>query len=287
MKTARDYEDPYDSEPQGPGPSFRLPTLHSTTRALVWVIGVLGVLCLTVGDLSLVRPVYELLALDPERWRSWFPFVPVWQLLTYGLLHATGDPFHLLINVLVLYQFGSLFEGVVGPRRMAAWMALSVAAGGVAQLAYLLISGSNAPTVGFSGAVMFLLVAMATLQPNMPVYFFIVRLRLVTLAMILIALDLYRVVMALKGQGGNVAFAVHLTGAALAFFAVRRHWIWIDPAASWRARVEARQESSRANDEQRLDELLQRIHRDGIGSLTGRERDFLRRMSSRRGGDRL
>ena len=39
-----------------------------------------------------------------------------------------------------------------------------------------------------------------------------------------------------------------------------------------------------ALDEERLDQLLERIHKDGISSLTASERDFLRRMSARRGG---
>jgi hypothetical protein len=60
--------------------------------------------------------------------------------------------------------------------------------------------------------------------------------------------------------------------------------VWIDPIAELESRREARAVASREDDERRLDALLERIHREGIGSLSARERDFLKRMSARRGG---
>ena len=38
---------------------------------------------------------------------------------------------------------------------------------------------------------------------------------------------------------------------------------------------------SAEDDRRKLDQLLQQIHQQGIGSLTKREKDFLKRMSSR------
>lgn len=283
MKTARDWDEPFEGEPSGPGP-IGLPPPRTVTRALLWGLGVIGVIGFLAGDVGLGRRVYETLALNPVQWREWFPFVPLWQLATYGALHSTSDPMHLLFNLLALYGFGSLFEGVFGARRMAWWFAAAVVIGGVAQLAYNLAVGANAPTVGASGAVMFLIVAMATIQPNLPVFFLIIRMRLRTLALILVALDLLRVVWAIKGAGGDVAFVVHLCGAALGFFGVRRSWMWLDPLAELRTRRQAREVVTREQEERRLDQLLERIHSEGIGSLSASEREFLKRMSSRRNG---
>lgn len=257
---------------------------REVTRVLLWSLGAIGVLGFLVGDTGIGRRVWETFALNPVQWREWFPFTPLWQLVTYGALHSTADPMHLLFNLLALYGFGSLFEGVFGPRRMALWFGAAVLVGGVTQLSYNLAVGALAPTVGASGAVMFLIVAMATLQPSLPVFFLIVRMRLVTLALILVALDLLRVVWALKGEGGDVAFVVHLSGAALGFAVVRWRWAWVDPLAELQARREAKQLASQVEDERRLDQLLERIHREGIGSLSERERAFLKRMSARRGG---
>jgi membrane associated rhomboid family serine protease len=285
MKTARDYDEPFEPESDsGGGPSFGLPPIRSVTRALLWTLGVIGVLGFLLGDMPGVRSVYTLLALDPVLWREWSPFFPVWQLVTYGFLHETSDPLHLLFNLLALYGFGSLFESSFGPRRMLWWFLAALAVGGVAQLLFSVLVGANALTVGASGAVLFLIVAVAVLQPNLPVFFLIVRLRLKTLALILVGIDVVRLVFALKGSSGNVAFVVHLAGAALGFLAVRQRWVWIDPIAELESRREARAVASREDDERRLDALLERIHREGIGSLSARERDFLKRMSARRGG---
>lgn len=257
---------------------------REVTRVLLWSLGAIGVLGFLLGDTGAGRRVWETLALNPYQWREWFPFAPVWQLVTYGAVHSTADPMHLLFNLLALYGFGTLFEGVFGPRRMALWFGAAVLVGGVMQLIYNLALGVLAPTVGASGAVMFLIVAMAVLQPNLPVFFLIVRMRLRTLAMLLVALDLLRVVWALKGAGGDVAFVVHLSGAALGYAAIRWRWVWLDPLAELQARREASVVASQVENERRLDQLLERIHREGIGSLSDRERAFLKRMSSRRGG---
>ncbi len=283
MKTARDWDEPFDEGPQS-GASMGLGPPREVTRILLWSLGVIGVLGFLVGDSGLGRRVWETLALNPIQWREWFPFVPLWQLVTYGAVHSTSDPMHLVFNLVALYGFGSLFEGVFGARRMALWFTAAIAIGGAAQLIYNLAVGALAPTVGASGAVLFLIVAMATLQPSLPVFFLIVRMRLRTLAMIFVGLDLLRVIWALKGAGGEVAFVVHLSGAALGFAAIRWRWVWLDPLAEIQARREARAVASQVEDERRLDQLLERIHREGIGSLSAREREFLKRMSSRRSG---
>jgi len=285
MKTARDYDEPFEPDSDsGGGPTFGLPPIRSVTRVLLWTLGVIGLLGFLAGDLPGVRSVYNLLALDPVLWSEWSPFFPVWQLVTYGFLHETRDPLHLLFNLLALYGFGSLFESSFGPRRMLWWFLAALAVGGVAQLLFSVLVGASALTVGASGAVLFLIVAVAVLQPNLPVFFLIVRLRLKTLALILVGVDVVRLVFALKGSSGNVAFIVHLAGAALGFLAVRQRWVWIDPLAELESRREARAVASREDDERRLDALLERIHKEGIGSLSAREREFLKRMSARRGG---
>jgi hypothetical protein len=38
------------------------------------------------------------------------------------------------------------------------------------------------------------------------------------------------------------------------------------------------------DDEERFDKLLERIHREGIGSLSDSDREFMRRVSQRKSG---
>jgi hypothetical protein len=56
----------------------------------------------------------------------------------------------------------------------------------------------------------------------------------------------------------------------------------MDPVERVQEHREASRERSAAEDAQKLDALLKQIHERGIGSLTKREREFLKRMSSRR-----
>ena len=85
-----------------------------------------------------------------------------------------------------------------------------------------------------------------------------------------------------EGGANNVSYSSHLAGAAYGFCAARFGWIWSDPLARLEARVEVRNESNRVDDARKLDELLQKINREGIQSLSTRERAFLKRMSARK-----
>jgi membrane associated rhomboid family serine protease len=267
----------------GGGFGLAFPALTSVTRALLWANGVtflvLFLLVRIPGGVG--EWLYEMLALQPAQWWNWFPLVPVWQLATYGFVHSLGDIFHLLFNLLALYFFGTMVEGAVGGRRFGLTYAVALLLGGLAQLAMGLVQiATETPvpgTLGASGAVMCMIVAAAVMQPNMRVIFILFPLRLRTLAIILVGIDVFRM---LSG-GSNVAWLVHLTGAAYGFLAVRRRWIWADPMAGWAQRREVR-EAERAQDEsRRVDQLLARIHEHGLQSLSAREKAFLKRVSAR------
>ena len=81
---------------------------------------------------------------------------------------------------------------------------------------------------------------------------------------------------------GNADFAISaMLAAAFGFFAARRGWIWKDPIQTLRNRrskIAAHQGELRGK---HLDDLLAKIHREGLGSLSQREKDFLKRMSGR------
>lgn len=260
-----------------------LPRVQDVTRVLLWTNGIAWLVTFLLVRFApqVGEPVLRVLRLDPDLWQAWFPFVPLWQLVTYGFLHAPLEVTHLLFNLLTLYFFGTALEGALGARRFLVHYVVALVLGGVIQLTLGLASiatgGEAYPTLGASGAVMAVLVAMATLQPNMQVIFILFPLRLRTLALILVGIDVFRM---LNG-GAGVAWAVHLAGAAYGFLAVRRGWIWIDPLEALarrraRAEVEARQDDAR-----RLDELLARIHDQGLNSLSEREKAFLKRVSKR------
>lgn len=264
-------------EPRGErGSGFGAGFSSSTmTRKLLWANGILFVLgLLLVRFTPIGEPIWTWLRLDPQTWYRGVP--ALWQLWTYGFLHDLGSPFHLLFNLLALHFFGTMLEARIGARRFLLQYMAALAFGALVHLSLAPWLGA-APVVGASGAVLYVVIACATLEPNAQVLFFFVPMPMKVMALILVGLDLFGV---LTG-GTRTASDVHLAGSALGFASVRLGWVHFDPAAWWSARREQRVVEGAANDEQRLDQLLQRIHREGIHSLSQRDKDFLSRMSKR------
>jgi membrane associated rhomboid family serine protease len=267
--------------PSGGGVSF--PPL---TPVVKWVLIVLGGIFLVQWILGLAAPeveyvLVEWLGLNHGMWFDAPPYFPVWQLLTYGLLH--GGFTHVLWNCLILYFFGTMVEGTVGSRRFAWFLAAGTIAGGVASVLLMEIVGATIPTIGASGAAVAATLAAATFHPRATMIFIFIPLPLWVFAVIVVARDFFPAVQILAGQGmPRVDHFAHIGGALFGFLAVRKNFIWVD----WGGRVELalkrRRERALADDEQELDELLARVGREGIQSLSPRERDFLKRMSERK-----
>jgi membrane associated rhomboid family serine protease len=81
-----------------------------------------------------------------------------WRLITSAFLHY--GPFHLLLNMLALYWFGSLLEQRIGSGRFLALYLVS----GLAGSAGALLWSPNAATVGASGAIFGILGAGLVLE---------------------------------------------------------------------------------------------------------------------------
>lgn len=227
-------------------------------------------------------PVEDFFAVTPDHWREWFPVLPVWQLLTYGFFHSTGDLMHILFNMLVLYFLGTMLEGIIGGRRFLPLYLVGIVAGGVGTLVTSLAMGESASTVGASAGVMAVVVATATMRPDTRIIFIFIPLTLKVFAMIYVGLDLFGSIQQMSGRGGGVAHFAHLAGAAWGFAAVKRGWVWRDPVQWVEEKRETRAKESKQADDQKVDELLERIHNQGIHSLSERERAFLKKVSKRR-----
>lgn len=277
----RDWQDA--PEPRGGGMGLAVPRMTSAVKVLVIanvaVYLVFFIFFEGVGSGLAKERALELFALSPAVWRDWFPFVPLWQLVTYAFLH--GDALHILYNMLGLYFLGTMLEGVIGARRFAAFYFAAIVLAGFMQLMVGLLF-SDAPILGASGGVLACVCAMATMRPATRIIFFIFPMTLRTLALIYVALDVLNLINLLKGGGSNVASMAHLTGAAFGFAAVRAGWIWHDPIALFSAARARRAGESEVESRERLDRLLAKIGREGIGALSGREKAFLKKMSKRR-----
>lgn len=276
-----------DSNQSGGGMQFAMPRITPMVKRILLA----NVAVFLIFNVILFKPTavdgggaYSILqrtfALTPSLWLEWFPLLPLWQLLTYGFMH--GGLGHIFMNLLMLFFLGTMLEEMVGGRRFLTFYFVTIVLAGFAQMMLGLILEEARPILGASGGVLGLVTAVATLRPQTRIIFIIVPLTLRTFALIYVGLDLYTQIMDLKGADSGVASFAHLTGAAIGYFSVRRGWIWSDPFErldSWRAGAAAQRE---ANTQERVDELLAKIAREGIQSLSGREQAFLKRVSKRR-----
>ena len=222
-------------------------------------------------------------------------FWQVWRYLTFQFLHDTGSLWHIALNMLGLYMFGTPLEQLWGLRR---FLRFYLSCGAIAGLVYVIagaILGNDTwvPLIGASGGVYGILLACAVLFPHFKVIivFFPVPIRLAAViifgGMILLTLH------SLKGGGwrpGEEAMdfwssVAHLGGAGMAAI-----WLWVIPRFGGMAQGAIRRASrgswqrkmQRQRDEQAdIDRILDKIRLEGLASLTRREKHTLKEATHR------
>jgi membrane associated rhomboid family serine protease len=223
------------------------------------------------------------MGVTPNMWLIEAPFLPLWQLLSYGFMHDTAGLQHLLFNMLGLFFFGTMVERAVGSKRFGIAYFGAMFAGGLAHIVAGWFGNGAVPALGASGAVLGVLLMAAVLQPTARVIFIIFPMTLKTLVMIVVGMDAFALIAAFRDGGSDgVAHWVHLGGAAFGFFWARKgliHVDWSDRFARKRQVVHQEREQDAAL---HMDELLIKIQNKGITSLTDKERAFLKKMSERR-----
>lgn len=244
-----------------------------------------------------------------------------WRFITFQFSHANLN--HLLFNMIALWFFGPIVEQALGRRRFLAfyltcgvagallYLLLNAAGVGIhdllgpdAKVPGVLINNPNTPLVGASAGIFGVLIAAARYVPNATVLlFFIIPMRLSTLAYGLVAVAVATVLLASLGisvpllpiptdnAGGEAA---HLGGAMAGWYFARRPQKLADffdvlgrlgPSRWWGARGGAHGEGGgshpRAGDSRRaeVDRILAKIKDAGLSSLTEAERQTLRDAS--------
>jgi membrane associated rhomboid family serine protease len=199
----------------------------------------------------------------------------VWQFFTYSFFYHTHDYFHLLFNMLTLYFFGREVETLYGAKR---FLILYFAGAVFAGLVFCL-DWEPKTLVGASGAVYGVMVAYACHYPRQRIlFFFLLPLEVWVVVTILVSMDL--TIQVVGGEGpAQVGRLAHLGGALFGWLFYKleaRVGLYID---RFERRVQRRDVVHEEEIEARLDTLLEKISRDGIGSLSKKERDFLKRAS--------
>ena len=208
----------------------------------------------------------------------------VWRLFTYMFLH--GGFFHLLINMWGVYLFGSMLEQYMGSRK---FLLLYFTSGLFAGIFWTLFNwNSPAVCVGASGALFGVMVAAAMLFPDMMIMLLIppIPLKLKTFAIIYALIETFS---AFLGFEENVAHLAHIGGIIAGYVLIRflypiRTYDILKPLKTKLHIRLDRGFSEKASKNwtvtdisgKKLDEILDKISRSGINSLTEKEITILR-----------
>lgn len=212
------------------------------------------------------QPFFEdWFALDPRRA---LPFRP-WQLVTYMFLHSAPgqggafSPLHILLNMFIFIMFGPEVERALGGRKFLRYYLVCGIAGGVLTL----LPPFRAVTVGASGAVLGVLTAFGLLFPDRPVllFFLPVPAKIVVLFMAIMQLA------SAAGVQSGISYIAHIGGMAAGYLMIRGVPFAGRMSRRFDARQRQREEERRAELKQHMDEILDKINREGRDSLTQQE----------------
>lgn len=219
------------------------------------------------------------------------------RLVSYQFVHDYRDLMHILMNMLVLFFFGTMVESDVGKRGLLRLYLVSGVVGGMLELLFGLSMGFDPKVIGASGACYGIMVYAACMAPRMRVIFFIFPIEMRWLVGFLVFMGVYSTLVSLTGgPSGGVAHRAHLGGALwgfLAFRYFRSFYMTLDFRPSpllgklgklgklgrWRR---GRLERGRARRRAVMDGLLDKVHSQGVNSLSAAERRFLESESRRK-----
>ena len=225
-----------------------------------------------------------------------------WTLVTYMFLHEGF--LHIFFNLLVLFFSGRLFMEYFNGRRLLSTFLLGGVIGGAIYVIFYnvfpafsdVLSISN--NRGASAGVMAILIAIAAYVPRFPVkLFFVLNVELWVVAALVLLMDLISI-----GDGNNMGGHIaHLGGALFGYLSIRQlkrnrditegFSRVLDSIADWfKPRPERKvrkvysgvksgsnkvKSQQPAQDQARMDQILDKISRSGYESLSKEEKDYL------------
>lgn len=157
----------------------------------------------------------------------------LWQMVTYLFLH--GGFFHILLNMLALWMFGTELEWLWGtPRFVRFYFVTGI---GAALCSTLVTPNSTIPIIGASGAIYGLLAAYGLLFPErILLLYLVIPIKAKYFVLILGAITFWS---SLASSGDGVAHVAHLGGMLFGWLYLR--WVPLGrgfklPLGEWRRR---------------------------------------------------
>ena len=231
-------------------------------------------------------------------------FMQPWSLISYAFFH--GGIRHILFNMILLYFSGRIFLNLLGGRRFLNVYFLGAMAGGlffmISYNIFPVFLKANTALIGASAAVMAILIFVCTYIPNQEVRIIFFNIRLLYIGVFFVLLDLVQI--PYGNAGGHIA---HLGGAMLGFVYAKRlqdgkdigEWFeklvtaiggmftmkkrsplkTVHRKNTVHARGRANQNKpstfNKNIEQQKIDDILDKISKSGYDSLSKEEKDYL------------
>lgn len=212
---------------------------------------------------------------------GWYKDFSFGQLFTYMFVH--GNARHLFMNMLGLFFIGPTVERTLGSYRFFILYYLSGILGG---LGWSLLADPSGPScVGASGAVMGVLGAFGALYPHAKLLlWFVIPVRAWVLVACLALWELSEIVG--DPKIGGIANAAHLMGGIAGFmyaFSLKNPHVIQTLKGKLLRRGKAPPKHSVPGGERlskaEIDQILDKIGKKGMGALTPRERELLKKAT--------
>jgi membrane associated rhomboid family serine protease len=191
-------------------------------------------ICIACVSVFLAQEVSRVLFHAPgwNFWLLWFGLVPVavthgflWQLFTYIFLHETI--WHILFNLLYLCMFGADLERAWGSRKFYIYFFICGIGAGVINVIVKTImdphghGSATIPTIGASGAIYGVLLAVAVIMPHRQVWVFPLPVT-VSMRVFVIVMGAIEFFGTLGAGGDDVSHVCHLGGMLVGYIYLRR-----------------------------------------------------------------
>ncbi len=203
----------------------------------------------------------------------------IWQPFTYMFFH--GDIWHVLINMFVLWMFGSELERVLGKKNFLRFYFITGIGSGVGTMFFDL--QSMVPIVGASGAIYGLLLGYGIIFPNRIVYLYgIIPIRSLWFVIGIGAIAL----ISSFNNATNISHLTHLFGMIIGYIYLRRpvrfKTVWFSifkKVLEYKIQNQEKKTFHALEMEKDLNSILDKINREGFKSLTTEEEERLYKSS--------
>ena len=199
----------------------------------------------------------------------------IWQPVTYLFFH--GGIWHVLINMFVLWMFGSELERLWGKNHFLKFYFITGVGSGLATM--LVNVQSITPVVGASGAVYGVLLAYGLTYPNRTVYLY----GIIPIKSLWFVLGIgFIAFMSSFDNMSQVSHVTHLSGMLIGYFMIKKpiklKGLWFQlrkKTLEYQIQREEKELSKNFIVEQDINQILDKINQEGFDSLTEEEQERL------------